>query len=323
MTGILDGQNSTTLESTSRLLWRLLKNKFTSLGWVASFIAVVLAVFGIAAFFHKWKTGNLLIADQPFALAVLCISMGIVGLAVVSFTVLVDLDREIKRRFFSSLSDSKSRQEDDMKMSRPFSLDTNTKMLWYEGRRNVAFGVDTINQVFRAFADLSRYPGCKGDYFHEVGIAAGRVFAYDFNSTVIERRSAENGEVPNFQQARSLWEKYDDKVGFGDLHLGKLQLTHVGGEGEIHIMNLFTAKSLSGSDDPDERCEWMGGYLEGFLNNALVLGPRNPGSLKVTHTECLKRNDPCCVFLVEERHEDSDGGGYSTNVEDGMQGHDA
>jgi len=190
--------------------------------------------------------------------------------------------------------------------TRPFLLDSGTKVLTYRGRRNVAFGVDTINRVFHAFMKHVQPSERPDRCLFEVGFAAGHQFALDFNKEVVDPLRHRPGVVPpTFEEVRAAWDTYDDNVGFGDLQLGGLCRFDDGLRGGIAISRLFTADStrLFGADatmPPHlDRCAWMSGYLAGFLNYADVIKPTAGHMASVVHTKCARTTGQLvCVFEV-------------------------
>ena len=180
----------------------------------------------------------------------------------------------------------------------PFELDPGRKTLWYRGRRNVAFGCETINCIFAASVAQAKTREEGERLLREVGRKAGEAFARELNR-IITRFKERKGRVPKVDQVFSMWEEYDENVGFGDIDRGRscLKPTEHGVEGEVHIGNLFTATP----GYSEWRCPWMCGYLEGLLNKTEVLMGDGSNAIAVSHDKCVRRTGSDgihCVFDV-------------------------
>lgn len=175
---------------------------------------------------------------------------------------------------------------------RPFELDPDASKLWYRGRRNVAFGVDTINDTFEALT-RENPSGLK-----QAGKVAGEKFAEAFNIHLRQHKFRKT--AANVDDVKKWWLEYDGNAGFGRMDASRLQQRNKGVEGQVKFFDLFTTDRRRHGRSP--LCTWMEGYLEGFLNHALVLAGDENEMIVVKHGQCggeyLQDPEYPCIFEV-------------------------
>ncbi|MBN1902558.1 hypothetical protein JW926_14630 [Candidatus Sumerlaeota bacterium] len=174
-------------------------------------------------------------------------------------------------------------------------------ILYYRGRRNIAFGVQTIIKSFQEFVIKSGIDDTERahQYMHSIGYESGKVFSTYFEDNILKIIQDTTGKRPTWDQVLRKWIKYDENVGFGEIILEKLQIRHGKIEGKIVLNNLFTGHN---SDSPLWLHSWFAGYMEGLLNN-LTIVDRSENSLNEIRFERMvdifeNINGNLCIFDV-------------------------